>query len=765
MLSLRRFRRILLRTCSAGALFALTACVESDPQPVNAPREMDLGRRHADALARKAAGAPVSVEEAVALGYLERLRLGLGSPFRLIETALTDPRLYPEARNRVAWALLARTYDGEAYRVDAAALDGLGPAGSLPGAGAAHLALIEDVVGGAPDPAAAELAVRIAYAAAAAERTVGEAGVRRTAKAALLLHDRRTARADAARLLAQARQEHVSPLELVPRWRAARRFEVEAPTLRRAREATEQAAVEMVPQLMVRIRLAEALSGGTDARLQAAHVQSLLTPWAAGVLAAAGGGEYPPLAPIVNTVGTYRPALATPRDSVLWGAVARVMAAAGTEEEFVAARARMAAAGADPWLPARAGLAASAAMRPYAQEPVWHPGYPAPTERDLTARYGLTRVRFDDEVPAAWRPYHLRMLELALRDVSGVFPEMSLKGLTIRIGAHGRDDALAIHSPSTRTITLPTGSGAGTIAHEIAHDLDWQAATARYRVRGHYRTDRAVGMRGDAVGTALRDLTAVAGDSGTFATRPAELFARSVDWVVATALARVGRTNGYLTAAVDDVLPGYGAALPPAPGGRMGESVVRILEEIAVLNHKDRDWYLKRHGARAQPGAWDVVRLVLEAPLPEVVPAARSRAQEVETLMLSALLSPDPPPGPVGLLSAASNGRLCVDFTPDPHPAGAEWRRRLAGLLLAARARGEALDQAAAIAGSTGRRWMKGRLYGPGWTTVPMDSATAEILEPIMRRVEVAEAAPRFPLEALLDSASAQPDLRPCVAS
>src|SRR5690242_8406552 len=39
----------------------------------------------------------------VALGYLERLRLGLGSPFRLVDFALDDPRLDDSTRTRLAW--------------------------------------------------------------------------------------------------------------------------------------------------------------------------------------------------------------------------------------------------------------------------------------------------------------------------------------------------------------------------------------------------------------------------------------------------------------------------------------------------------------------------------------------------------------------------------------------------------------------------------------------------------------------------------------
>src|SRR5690348_9107204 len=58
-------------------------------------------------LDRAATARPDSVTT-IALGYLERLRLGLGSPFRLVDYALIDPRLDDSTRVRVAWALLAR---------------------------------------------------------------------------------------------------------------------------------------------------------------------------------------------------------------------------------------------------------------------------------------------------------------------------------------------------------------------------------------------------------------------------------------------------------------------------------------------------------------------------------------------------------------------------------------------------------------------------------------------------------------------------------
>src|SRR6476646_11293218 len=63
----------------------------------------------------------------VGLGYLERLRVGLGSPFRLVDQALRDPRIDSASRSRTARAILGRFNRGDAYVADGSVLDGSGP--------------------------------------------------------------------------------------------------------------------------------------------------------------------------------------------------------------------------------------------------------------------------------------------------------------------------------------------------------------------------------------------------------------------------------------------------------------------------------------------------------------------------------------------------------------------------------------------------------------------------------------------------------------
>src|SRR5262249_31002665 len=106
----------------------------------------------------------------IGLGYLERERLGLGGPFRLIDATLRDPRLSTFEQRRVAWALIEKLWRGDIYHIDAAVLDGMGPQhGSDPAAtGEAHLGFIAHEIGNAQDPRVAELSVRLSYLIAAA---------------------------------------------------------------------------------------------------------------------------------------------------------------------------------------------------------------------------------------------------------------------------------------------------------------------------------------------------------------------------------------------------------------------------------------------------------------------------------------------------------------------------------------------------------------------------------------------------------------------
>jgi hypothetical protein len=74
------------------------------PMTREVAREMRSGAefaRQLDQALSTTAAESISVADAVAGGYLERLRLGLGSPFRLIDYALADPLLTDSVRHLV----------------------------------------------------------------------------------------------------------------------------------------------------------------------------------------------------------------------------------------------------------------------------------------------------------------------------------------------------------------------------------------------------------------------------------------------------------------------------------------------------------------------------------------------------------------------------------------------------------------------------------------------------------------------------------------
>src|SRR5688572_8613819 len=225
------FRR-LVQTMAAAFAVALSACGNAEHAGLapDVRRELDLGAATLDGwIEQQRAGVPPD-QIVIALGYAERLRLGLGSPFRLVEYALNDPRLREPVRRRLAWGLLERTLAGEAYEIDAVALDRGGMAGiaSWPGLGRHHLKLIESTITEASDPRGGELAVRLAYRLAAMEGSVPSQAPAIATRAAALLRDREIARTDVRRLLRSARAVNGDPLAAIASWRERRWLAVEA---------------------------------------------------------------------------------------------------------------------------------------------------------------------------------------------------------------------------------------------------------------------------------------------------------------------------------------------------------------------------------------------------------------------------------------------------------------------------------------------------------------------------------------------------------
>lgn len=741
-------------------------------------RELAAGREYAERLA--VAGrrsVDVDTDLAIALGYLERHRIGLGGPFRLLDQVLADPRLGDATRMRLAWALLARTVDGEGYRIDDVAFDRMGPpemAGDG-GDGRHHLALIELAVREASDPRAGELAVRIAYALATAEGTVGPRAALLAAQAAAQLRDRELARGDALRLLRAAETSSLDPFTLLAIWRAERRFDVERPLLAPVPLAVEREAIDLAARLVESIRkLAPATAVLSPGPAHAAP-SGFLGPGAAARLAAASEAlDPPPQTPIVVAVDVHRRELLDQRPSSPGARAARTrfVERADQEERFVAELALLARAEPRSPVAARIALWAGVALRPYAQEVAWFPGTPGPSTRELEDRFGLGFVRFDEDVPPAWRPYYRRMLLAALNDLQRALPSLDFRGLGVHFGENeGRGGTLALHDPRTRTVYLPPRTGAGTIAHELAHDLDWQVALRRYRVRGDYATDRATRLTGDRLATVLQDLTTgelLAPNPGdpsppAHAQRPAEVFARSVDWFVVASLAQEGRLNGYLSSVQDDFLTGYGTVTPPDITGQAGAAIVHILDEVAPLYPATRQAFLERYGRGRALSPYDLLRRVLEAPVVQDALALATVADR--TIHVGRAEVPPESGAGSGAGGAAAPASAAstiawslgeVERARDAAFAAIDaWicqapgaiydraveasRRQLVALAAGARARGIAMKLARQLAGPDGQRWLAREFFGAPWPRVEVDQATEAILRELADEVRAFE--------------------------
>ena len=770
--------RSILAVLAAAMLVLSCGRVETGAIGQDAGRAVSEGRAYAEALVAKArAEESLSTEAVVALGYLERLRLGLGSPFRLMDQALQDPRLDDSTRVQTTRALLARTLDGQAYRIDAAALDrvGLAGIGYRSGVGVQHLELIESAVREARDPRSGELAVRLAYALAAAERSVGRRAPELAAQAAALVRDREIARKDAERLVRAAEATGRDPLTLISSWREERRFQVEQPLLTTLPLRAEHEAIELAPRLATAIQgLALRLTDAGDRDGRAREVPILGRTAASRLVEIAETFDAPPQTPVVIAVGLYRNELLRyARDEASREARRRFIERATNEERFAAELAMAADGGPVGGTLSRVALAAAVGLRPYAQERVWFPGYGAPSTRELEDRYGLASVDFEG-VDARWRPYYRRMLDEALTDMQRVLPSLDLRGLTVRFAASQTKAAtLAIHDPRQRAIYLPPETGAGTIAHEVAHDLDWQVALRRFRVRGDYGSDRATRRGDDRLAASLRRLTTatlappVPGDSTPpmHASRPAEVFARSLDWFVVVSLAREGRMNGYLSSVQDDLLTGYGTVLPPDITGTAGLALVSILDEVAPVYPETREAFLRGYGPFRSLTAYDLVRQVVESELPEglaelpeiapIVPdsvAAESEEAEgdVEDVDFTAL--PTPYLAAAGVISEAfealerarDEALAAIDAWACQLPAAAYdrnleiARRRLVARTANARARGLALHYAQEIAGEEGRSWLAHRFAGVPSGAGRADDPTTMLLKELIARAEAA---------------------------
>ena len=492
-----------------------------------------------------------ALRAAVAWGYAERLRLGLESPFRLIEAASRDPRLGAEQGRTVAEALLARVLAGQPVEIDPAILDGIGPGvHRRDAAGEQHLSLITRAVGAGDDPRAGELAVRIAYSLAVTERLVEGAAPPLVASVAALLADREIARREARSVL----RSGADPIAEVRARRARRAFYAERPALLATTDRNERSAVAISSWLLDSLRALRphppapgAASDAVDARLARELFDA--------------GRRMPPAAPLAVTVRRYLPLV---RNQAR-GFDASVLARVHNGEMAAAFAARDTGSRAERRVIGRLLVSAGVAMRTQSQDPVWFHGDSVSSRQEVAASLGLSGIEFDADVPGAWQPYFLLQLSHAMTDLRRVLPALDLAPVRVRFRMTApAESALAMHDPRTRTLHLPVMTAGGTLTHEVAHDLDRQTAVRQ----GHagYRSDyvarngaRDRGSKSGSVGASLRALTEETSKSARAGAgeRPAEIFATQVDWFVARALATRGVSNGFLTGVQDELLTGH----------------------------------------------------------------------------------------------------------------------------------------------------------------------------------------------------------------
>jgi len=728
------------------------------PMTPEVAREMRAGGEYAIRLERMLAAAPaesMSVADAVAAGYLERLRLGLGSPFRLIDYVLADRVLPDSIRHLVAYAILDRTLRGDTYHAPATALSLAGASAELPlEVAARHVALIDSVVANASDARGGEFTVREAYRLAAAAGTVGKRGPWLGTQAAALARDRILARADVMGLLAAARRNHVDPMGLIPVWRLERRFTVERPLMDALRADVERDALAGVAVVVRDIDSLAALARRADRDSTTAGAprhpsQRVSAPAARRVAAVASMRAAPPQAPVtVAVTSTVRPPrgnAATSRafDHSLGDALARFAERAVNEETLAAEYAVFTANDtSNAATPALSVLWAAVSMRAYGQERVWLPGDSGPTVPELKSRFGLAAVSFDASVPPQWRPYYLRMLGSALTDLQRVLPAFGVRGLGVHFGESPMlDAALAMHDPATRTVFLPIATSAGVIAHELAHDLDWQSARTRYGLRGTYSTDRAVRQYRDRLAASMLELSDAGPGESSLGTdgartvpspRPTEVFARNVDWFVSAALARDGRMNGYLSAVQDGVITGYGAVAAPEVARDGAQAMIRALDEMTLVAPATSSWFVETHGRGRTIPIAELTRRVLDVPLGTAdrrgSRGLRSAAEWVA------------PSGEASARTLVAFSTGCRDGELDDRLAAE--RARVLVETADARARG-LLERRAQYAMTASRApWQARALLGNAWSPVYGDRARIELRDAILRRAVLA-AAPR----------------------
>ncbi len=519
---------------------------------------------------------------AIGAAYRERVRLGLGSPFRVIEIAAYDPRLSDRDREELLEQLFERVLDGNTYEMGA----------TLP---LAHYRVIEHALGSTYDPRIAELAVNLAYEAAVNDSTVTPELQYAATSTIALMRDRALAQHDARYVRDVAHAQDTEAYVLVPAMRAQRALLLEQPLMPSLNMEAQAAAQKLAGMLIGGVRQA---ARSPQPFTMHKETSELPKDVAERILALQTRVERPPQSALIIAMRA-----------------AQLPYAARDEETFVAELALI------NENTALAAQRAAIALRPFAQERMY-PHEPVPArvrerERDrarFLADFGIT-LKFKADVPEAQQPHYARVLHNALSDLQLALPGVSLTGLTLEVGeVESAERHLAYHDPRTRTIRWSPTTGAGSLAHEIAHDLDWQRARRSYG-RSGYASDLA----GDVAGMLLVPQGYAPDERAT------EILARRFDWLVAAALAGMGRMNGQLSSVQHDWLPGHGGAQPPLANARSALALAAFAAG----------------GGRLGAGAQERIKVATLAPdLPAAVHAVRRARQGLAPAAMSEVRTP-----------------------------------------------------------------------------------------------------------------------------
>lgn len=674
-------------------------------------------------------------EDVIAIGYLEQQRLGFGSPFRLAEQAMSDSRLSEDMREKTAWAVLVRTMEGKGYQVHPRSLDRIGVlgGGTSLGSGEGHLRVIERAIRESKDAWTGERAVRMAYAIAEAEGSVAQKGAVQAAYVAALVKDRRQAQEDVSRLLDKAHKSKKDPLDLLKEWRATYQFSAEAPSLRGTEKSDEAEAIRQALKIAKEVRLVGPLMQNQAVRTyHRSQVPSLLSREAAARLSTiADSTNAPPNSAIRNVMtGTDKLVRTIGEVSRIHEmAVERFLQKSITSEHLTAELVLL-----DRWSRSEDGilplvqLSVAVGLRAFKQEPVIVAKAPFSVIREVEQRNGFRQISFSSGTPESWQAHYAILLDQAIRDIKLVLPGFSAQGLNVRFGESDyKEPYLALHNPNKRTIYLPPQRFAGTLMHELAHDLDWQMARRSLGKKGVYWSDDLVnknrkhsmnGLMRSLVQSQSRNMGKPLSDR--ILTRPAEVFARNVDWLVTTGLAGQGRSNGYLSAYQDEVLLGYGSVTIYDAEGQQGTAVIRLLEAITSLEPKAKAKLQASVGTKRRNTPEDLVRILIKS---DVEGDRRRRQLNPDDALRILADTRERITGLArkrDLLIEAEEASICEAVPLTLGQLGPAVRKDLIREVAQAKIRGLLLESAYQMAGGNGYYWMAQRLYGPPLRTAPV---------------------------------------------